>query len=264
MRDTALSLQLVQATSSIFSMLAQAQVIVPELHSILFRSRFLMERALDVAADNIYLELKGVERQVHPKTNGKHSIAASRIAQVATESSPAGIVIAVNEEASWEPSSALASSRCKRLLLEILRRASHDWILYRQHRKMVLRELAEDAYTWLFEEEEGHPDWEERKSDVGDSLTSFLSICEALDFDPEDVRNRVRKMNIKTIISAGRPAESRRFHASGDSQLTECELVIDVNVDSDEAEGNYETRYESYGNVLTPSKLSPPEFLPPY
>lgn len=99
--------------------------------------------------------------------------------------------------------------QCRALLLEIVRRAANDWVLYRMSSNLHNRKLAEDAYTWLFEEDEDHKNWREREA-AGKQLTSFLSICNMVDIDPEIIRTRVRQMTIKDIMSVGRPAENRR------------------------------------------------------
>jgi hypothetical protein len=44
---------------------------------------------------------------------------------------------------------------CKTLLLEIIRRAAYDWVLYRGSRRMVQKVMAEQAYRWLFLENPG-------------------------------------------------------------------------------------------------------------
>lgn len=97
----------------------------------------------------------------------------------------------------------------KALLLEVILRAASDWVLYREHQRMMYREWANDAQIWLFEEEPGHPNWRER-SGSGKALTSFVSICEVLDFDPDLVREHIRKLTPQRIVSMGRPAEYRR------------------------------------------------------
>jgi hypothetical protein len=107
----------------------------------------------------------------------------------------------------------MAASRCRALLLEVIRRAAHDWVLYRNTRKPE-RAFARSAYIWLFQEEPGHPDWELRKKE-GEPLMAFLTICECLDLDPEVVRRRVRQMNVKDIMAAGRPAETRKVKHEG-------------------------------------------------
>lgn len=98
---------------------------------------------------------------------------------------------------------------CKTLLLEIIRRAAYDWVLYRGSRRMVQKVLADQAYRWLFVEMPGTVDWEQRKKD-GKFVTSFESICESLDLDPDNVRNHIKRLTPKNVMSVGRPAEYRR------------------------------------------------------
>lgn len=100
----------------------------------------------------------------------------------------------------------------KALLLEIILRAASDWVLYRAHHRMMYREYASSAFTWLFEEGPQHPHWRERTGS-GKRLTSFISICEVLDFDPELVRQHIRNLTPQRIVSMGRPAEYRRKRA---------------------------------------------------
>lgn len=114
-------------------------------------------------------------------------------------------------ESEWDPDppeALMEASRSRALLLELIRRAAHDWVLYRTSRRMDQRELAQDAFIWLFEERPGHPRWEIREQE-GMQLTAFLNICELLDLDPDFVRNRVRQMTPHGIKMAGRPAENR-------------------------------------------------------
>lgn len=98
---------------------------------------------------------------------------------------------------------------CKALLLEIIRRAAYDWVLYRTSRRMMQRVLADQAYRWLFLEHTGTADWELRKRD-GKDVTSFVSICEGLDLDPDTVRKHIKRLTPKNVMSVGRPAEYRR------------------------------------------------------
>jgi len=102
---------------------------------------------------------------------------------------------------------------CKTLLLEVVRRAAYDWVLYRTSRRMIQRKLAEDAYTWLFVEEPGHTNWIERAKQ-GKHITSFLAICSELDLDADTVRSYVRRLTVKNVMSVGRPAEYRRRESS--------------------------------------------------
>lgn len=156
-------------------------------------------------------------------------------------------------KSAWEPNSARDVNRCKALMLEILRRAAHDWVLYRQHHILGKRELAEDAYIWLFDEDEDHPHWRQRHEAEMD-FTSFLCICECLDLDPGGVRARVRQMDVRTIMSSGRPAETRRVKK--DTAGVE-EHAVSINVDVNApSNSEYVSEYESYGSVATPSMLS--------
>ncbi len=102
-------------------------------------------------------------------------------------------------------------SGCKALLLEIIRRAAYDWVLYRESIRLHLKKLAEEAYTWLFEERVGHPYWIERVAQRKD-ITSFLAICELLDLDPTMVRRHIRLLTTKHVMNVGRPAEYRRLN----------------------------------------------------
>ncbi len=101
----------------------------------------------------------------------------------------------------------------KALLLEILRRAAYDWVLYRESSKLQSKKLAEEAFIWLFQEGAGHPDWVQRALERKE-ITSFLAICEALDLDPKAVRTRIRELTTKHVMSVGRPAEYRRHDTS--------------------------------------------------
>lgn len=105
---------------------------------------------------------------------------------------------------------------CKQLLIEIIRRAAYDWVLYRGHTRLVQRTLADQAYRWLFVETEGTADWTERMRD-GKYITSFEAICEGLDLDPGRVREYIRRLTPKNVTSVGRPAEYRRGAVSRQS-----------------------------------------------
>ena len=97
----------------------------------------------------------------------------------------------------------------KNLLIELVKRTAHDWVLYRGSRKMVDRRLAEDAYIWLFLEDEDHYHWQIRQGD-GKDLTSFLSICDVLDLDPARIRARIRTLTTQQVKATGRtPGHTR-------------------------------------------------------
>jgi hypothetical protein len=106
---------------------------------------------------------------------------------------------------------------CKTLLLEIIRRAAYDYVLYRGNRRMAYRILADQAHAWLFSERPGTKDWNQRQRE-GKFITSFEAICEALDLDPDTVRNHVKRLTPRNVMSVGRPAEYRRRDVFSGSQ----------------------------------------------
>jgi len=129
----------------------------------------------------------------------------------------------------WDPDPPdvfIEASKCRALLLEVIRRAAHDWVLYRSTRRPE-RAYAHDAYIWLFEEEPGHPWWELRHKE-GEPLLAFLNICEVLDLDPKFVRARIRKMTIRDIMTAGRPAENRRGRTDEGIEDYESPSILDT------------------------------------
>lgn len=126
----------------------------------------------------------------------------------------------------------LEAGSCRALLLEIVRRASYDWVLYRTSSKLVKRQLAEDAYRWLFVEEPDSLLWQQRQQ-ADKELTGFVAICEAVGVDPDRVRARIRLLTERDIMGAGRPAEKRKHKASSDDMLQSDDMrVFDVNIDA--------------------------------
>jgi hypothetical protein len=101
------------------------------------------------------------------------------------------------------------ASGARSLLLEIVRRAAFDWVLYRSSRRIDQKLLAEDAYTWIFLENEDHPHWKIRIAE-GKQLTSFICICEQLDVDAERLRGYIRNLTPNRVMSSGRPPENSR------------------------------------------------------
>lgn len=98
----------------------------------------------------------------------------------------------------------------KGLLAEIIKRAANDWVLYRMHRDLHHRQMAEEAYTWLFEEAPGHASWILRIVEKR-QLTAFITICEVLDLDVDKVRAHIRQLTPQDVRNAGRPPERRRW-----------------------------------------------------
>lgn len=125
------------------------------------------------------------------------------------------------------------SSSCRALLLEVVRRAAYDWVLYRQSSKLQNRVLAESAFHWLFQEEQGSSEWSSRTAN-GKELTGLIAICELLELDVARVRDKIRQMTLKDIVGSGRPAERRRKrgNASDDVMQSDDLPVFDVNVDN--------------------------------
>ena len=97
---------------------------------------------------------------------------------------------------------------CRVLLIEIVRRAAFDWVTYRTSERLNKKLIAQDAFVWLFLEDEQHPDWLERK---GMSLFSFMGICDILGLDPNYVRGCIKKLTYEHIQNIGRPKTIRRF-----------------------------------------------------
>jgi len=158
------------------------------------------------------------------------------------------------EVSEWDPETPLERievTRYRALLLEVLKRAIHDWILYRNHVKLNMRARAASAYTWLFEEDENHPWFRMRKLE-GHTIVSFLVICETCDLDPDYVRRRARQTTVKQIMTAGRPAERRRSN----KEVTYDEHQVDtISLDSLEqpSGGHFTSSHEEHFAVSTPS-----------
>jgi len=112
------------------------------------------------------------------------------------------------------------------LLLAIIRRAAQDWVLYRDSTRRDQKICADEAYVWLFVEDENHPYYELRKKS-GRSLTSFLNICEVLDLAPDRVRQHIRRLTKEKIKSLGRRP------STGSGKVNYEEHVIEVNFTAD-------------------------------
>lgn len=144
-------------------------------------------------------------------------------------------------ESSWDPDERpysldsdpqAESGNCRALLLEIVRRAAFDWVLYRTSSKLPNRMLADSAYHWLFVEEPDTAQWRLREQSDKE-LTGFVSICEAVGVDPDRMRARIRTLTERDIMGAGRPAEKRKHKVSADEVMHSDDLnVFDVDVGS--------------------------------
>lgn len=123
----------------------------------------------------------------------------------------------------WDPDimdPVTAAENVRTLLTDVMRRAAHDWVLYRTSRRTDQRELAHDAYIWLFVEGPGHPNWELRQRE-DKAFTSFISICEVIGVDPDYARQRIRRLTTRDVKMAGRPAERRHRKSMDDSYYVE-------------------------------------------
>jgi hypothetical protein len=74
----------------------------------------------------------------------------------------------------------------KLLLAAIFRRAAFDIALYKNSQRIQQRRLAVEAYNWLMSDEESH-------------FTSFVSICNILDQNPKDLRNRTLRLRREDV-----------------------------------------------------------------
>ena len=256
--STTVSLKAAQVASKAVASMAALQSGFPEIHAPMALGAKILN-GMVVSASAKPQRMNGHARP------SPRLVKVARVRPVRLVAAPTPKKVLVYEErTAWEPSSPQEASRCRALLLEVLRRAAHDWVLYRQSSRLNNKECAQDAYIWLFEESKDHPAGRHRASaifefDDGDiagvrNITSFLGICEALDLDPDTVRSRVRQMDVQTIISAGRPAETRRMKRNEASGVEEAGLSISVNIDPNNH--RYDTQYESYGSVATPEMLS--------
>jgi len=135
---------------------------------------------------------------------------------------------------------------CKALLLEIVRRAAYDWVLYRSSARLLHKTMAEAAFHWLFTEEPGTPEWKEREQQ-GKYVTSFVGICDSLGLDVALVRTHIKRLTPKNVLSVGRPAEYRRrevFSSSSSEDVFSLpENLVDyeavqAEVSEDEPPGN--------------------------
>ena len=98
----------------------------------------------------------------------------------------------------------------KLLLGDVVDRAIHDWVIYRGHSRIDKRRLAADAYSWLFLEKPGNLIYERNKA-AGFEILTFLGVCSALGWDPEQVRNRARTHRAQDLLYKGRPKQTRKL-----------------------------------------------------
>lgn len=114
------------------------------------------------------------------------------------------------------------------LLIEIVKRAAFDWVLYRSSSRLEQKKIAEDAYVWLFQEEEDHPHWAVRVAE-GKVVTSFLSICDVFDISPDVLRRKIRTLDPQRVLISGRPPNAGKEDTHGKEMYSHVEIpTMDV------------------------------------
>lgn len=119
---------------------------------------------------------------------------------------------------------AQAADGARNLLLEIIRRAAYDWVLYRDSARQDQRRLAEDAHTWLFEEDEEHENGQLRLAE-GKRITSFLVICFELDINAVTVRQAIKRLTARHVLRAKKPVEGQRPSDASPQVAVHTEVV---------------------------------------
>lgn len=137
------------------------------------------------------------------------------------------------------------------LMLEIIRRAAQDWVLYRNSAEPDKKLLADEAYVWLFVECEGHPNYVLRRAEHRE-FTGFLAICEALDMDPVRVRAYVTQLTPDKVLSGRLP------RAAQSSKPSRSRLAKKQRSSFDESSFNDDMDDEECLNT----ELSPPRGRP--
>lgn len=140
------------------------------------------------------------------------------------------------------------NSKCRALLLDIVRRAIHDFVLYRDHKSLDKREIADHARIYLFEEGPGHEWWKIRQGTPLECL-SLIAICETLDYSVEKIRTMALRTTPQQVLSSGRPPERRRRQQE-DDVLDGHHGVGGLEVDTLDRIPGY-THYEDRFTVVT-------------
>ena len=109
----------------------------------------------------------------------------------------------------------------KALWVEVMRRAAFDWVLYAGSCRPLKRQLAQDAYSWLFLEDLDNSG----KCFEGYPVNSFLGICESLDLDPVSMRAGIRGLTLDRVKSLGKlPTRRRRYDTSTETGHDDLEF----------------------------------------
>lgn len=91
----------------------------------------------------------------------------------------------------------LDAESVRTLLTAVLRRAVHDFALYRHCERGALGEYRRDAYRWLFLH---------KASEYKDELDRFMSmerICSVLDLPVENVRAAALRLSRDDVLQCG-------------------------------------------------------------
>jgi hypothetical protein len=115
----------------------------------------------------------------------------------------------------------------RNLLAAVVRQAISDWLHYKNHHNAEKRRHADSAQIWLFEEDEHHLHWQLRRTSEKD-LTSFIRICHALGYDPDEKRRFLSTLTRDKFNPSLRPSMDK------DSGVHEalCEVHADVPYDN--------------------------------
>ncbi len=148
---------------------------------------------------------------------------------------PAAEILKLCQELDLDPALSVEAQRAqdilggKALLIELVKRTAFDWVLYRDNRSMEKKKIAEEAYIWLFLENESHYHWQIREAD-GKAITSFISICDILDMDPDRIRSKIRTLTPQRVMSSGRPPGHMR------NEVHDVNVSVHTSLPSEEPE----------------------------
>lgn len=96
------------------------------------------------------------------------------------------------------PQKKINEHECFRLLwIKVILRAAYDWVLYRNSKSHIYKNIAEDAYRWIFD-----PPKERKKIVVGKTevivhtqeFNSLENICDAINLDVDSVRRFSKRL----------------------------------------------------------------------
>lgn len=92
----------------------------------------------------------------------------------------------------------VSEHECFRLLwIKVILRAAYDWVLYRNSKNHITKNIAESAYRWLFD-----PEAIKHRITIGNKTKVILvqapnsleNICDAIDLDVDSVRRFAKRL----------------------------------------------------------------------